>query len=136
MFVTAFMAILDPVTGMFTYANAGHNLPIWFKDSQKESQRLEMDGIALAVTSEARYVNKKITLAKDDFLLLYTDGVTEASTADDELFTEPRLFELINHTTLSSSSELLTTIENAIQEFRAGEPPSDDLTMICIHRTN
>lgn len=136
MFVTAFMAILDPVTGTFTYANAGHNLPIWFKDSQKESQRLEMDGIALAVTSEARYVNKKITLAKDDFLLLYTDGVTEASTADDELFTEPRLFELINHTTLSSSSGLLTTIENAIQEFRAGEPPSDDLTMICIHRTN
>jgi sigma-B regulation protein RsbU (phosphoserine phosphatase) len=136
MFVTAFMAILDPVTGVFTYANAGHNLPIWLKASLKESQRLEMDGIALAVMSEAIYINKKITLEKDDYLLLYTDGVTEASTANDELFTEPRLFELIKNTNMSSSSELLTTIENAIQEFRAGEPPSDDLTMICIHRKN
>ncbi len=134
MFVTAFLAILDPVTGVVTYANAGHNLPLWFKSSQKECQRLEMDGIALAVTSEARYINKKITLEKGDYLLLYTDGVTEASTAEDELFTEPRLYELINTTTMSSSSELLTTIENAIQEFRAGEPPSDDLTMISIHR--
>ena len=136
MFVTAFMAILDPVTGVFTYANAGHNLPIWLKPSSNESDRLEMDGIALAVTSEARYINKKIALEKDDYLLLYTDGVTEASTADDELFTEPRLFELIKNAKISTSSELLTTIENAIQEFRAGEPPSDDLTMICIHRKN
>lgn len=134
MFVTAFLAFLDPMTGVVTYANAGHNLPIWFKSSKKECQRLEMDGIALAVTSEARYINKKITLGKDDYLLLYTDGVTEASTADDELFTEPRLYELISNTTLSSSGELLKTIENAIQEFRAGEPPSDDLTMISIHR--
>lgn len=136
MFVTAFMAILDPMTGVITYANAGHNLPIWLKASPKESQRLEMDGIALAVISDARYQNKKIKLEKDDYLLLYTDGVTEASTADDELFTEPRLFELIKTSRISSSSELITSIENAIQEFRAGEPASDDMTMICIHRKN
>ncbi len=134
MFVTAFMAVLDPQTGILTYANAGHNLPIWRHHSQ-ECSRLEMDGIALGVTGDAVYVDKQIQIEKDDFLLFYTDGVTEAMSDTEKLFTEPRLFNLLENSDFITSDELLNTIEKAIHEFRNGEAPSDDLTMISIHRT-
>jgi GAF domain-containing protein len=134
MFVTAFMAMLDPKTGELTYANAGHNLPIWRRNGENTCQRLEMDGIALGVVGDAVYTDKKITLAADDYLLLYTDGVTEAMSDTEQLFTEQRLFDLVNQAGYSTSKELLAKIEAAITEFRNGEAPSDDLTMISVHR--
>ncbi len=134
MFVTAFLAFLDMESGKITYANAGHNLPIWKRKKQKSCERLEMDGIALGVTSDAVYTNKQIQLEPGDFLLFYTDGVTEAMSDTEKLFTEPRLFDLLEKNRADSSNGLLTNIENAIREFRNGEPPSDDLTMISVHR--
>jgi serine phosphatase RsbU (regulator of sigma subunit)/putative methionine-R-sulfoxide reductase with GAF domain len=136
MFVTAFMAMLDPETGTLTYANAGHNLPIWRKSKDNSCQRLEMDGIALGVTGDATYTDKKITLATGDYLLLYTDGVTEAMSDKEEFFTEQRLYDLIEQEKFSTSEELLHKIESAITAFRNGEAPSDDLTMISVHRKN
>lgn len=134
MFVTAFLAFLDLATGELTYANAGHNLPIWKRKKHNKCKRLEMDGIALGVTSDAVYANKIIHLNPGDFLLLYTDGVTEAMSDNEKFFSEPRLFDLLEGSRVDTSNELLTSIEKAIEEFRNGEPPSDDLTMISINR--
>ncbi len=134
MFVTAFMAILDPKSGMLTYANAGHNLPIWKKNDNKECIRLERDGIALGVISDAKYNDIKIILDANDYLLFYTDGVTEAISDTGQFFTEQRLFDLIQKQRFSSSKDLLSLIENAVIAFRNGEPPYDDLTMISLHR--
>jgi len=134
MFVTAFMAIIDPKTGLLTYANAGHNLPIWKKYEGKECTRLERDGIALGVTSEAKYNDIKIILKDNDFLFFYTDGVTEAISDTGQFFTEQRLFNLIQKKHFSNSKKLLSLIENEVREFRNGESPYDDLTMICLHR--
>ena len=134
MFVTAFMAILDLKSGMLTYANAGHNLPIWNKNASRECIRLEMDGIALGVTSEAKYNDKKILLEDNDFLFFYTDGVTEAISDSGQFFTENRLFDLIQKRRYTSSKDLLSLIETEVKDFRNGEPPYDDLTMISLHR--
>jgi serine phosphatase RsbU (regulator of sigma subunit) len=134
MFVTAFLAFLDLESRIITYANAGHNLPIWKRVRQKICHRLEMDGIALGVTSEAVYTDKQIQLEDGDFLLFYTDGVTEAMSDAEKLFTEPRLFDLLEKNKSVTSNGLLTIIENTIRDFRNGEPPSDDLTMISVHR--
>ncbi|MBA4375209.1 MAG: hypothetical protein C0401_03430 [Anaerolinea sp.] len=134
MFVTAFFAILDPKTGVLKYANAGHNLPILIRREDKSIERLQKGGIALGVLEGARYEDKTITLEVDDTLLLYTDGVTEAFSSSGELFSEPRLAEALLDSTRSSASELLTSIEGLIQDFRNGEPPSDDLTMIAVQR--
>lgn len=134
MFVTAFMAILDPKTGILTYSNAGHNLPIWYKTNNKECSRLEMDGIALGVTSEAVYTDKEIQLEQDDFLLFYTDGVTEALSDTEQFFTEQRLFDFMKKRKYKTSSELLTKLMDMIQKFRNGESPYDDLTVISVHK--
>ena len=134
MFVTAFMAILDLKSGNLTYSNAGHNLPIMRNSGSKGCLRLEMDGIALGVTSDAIYSDKQIQINEDDFLLFYTDGVTEAMSDVEQFFSERRLFDFIQNNEYETSSELLSKLEDAIREFRNGEPPYDDLTMISIHR--
>jgi GAF domain-containing protein len=134
MFVTALMAILDPKTGILTYANAGHNLPIWRRNNGKQVDRLEMDGIALGVMNDAVYTDKQIYMEKDDYLLLYTDGLTETLSDTQMFFTEQRLYDSMRELEFDSSEVLLTKIESAIQEFRNGESPADDLTMISIHR--
>jgi sigma-B regulation protein RsbU (phosphoserine phosphatase) len=136
MFVTALVAILDPKTGILNYANAGHNLPLWVKSDPRDVVQLEKDGIALAVVSDATYKDKQIQLSRNDSLLLYTDGVTEATNPDNELFSEPRLIEILTTGLNSSSDKILNMVEESIIEFRKGEPSSDDLTMICIHRLN
>ncbi|PKO03142.1 MAG: hypothetical protein CVU43_04205 [Chloroflexi bacterium HGW-Chloroflexi-5] len=134
MFVTAILALLDPRTGVLEYANAGHNLPLLIQSNPAQIIRLEKDGIALGVMPQAVYNNKKITLKPGETLLFYTDGVTEAFSSEGELFTEPRLVEALLATTSSSAEQLLTSIDDLIQYFRKGEPPSDDLTMIAIRR--
>ena len=134
MFVTAFMAILDLKSGNLTYSNAGHNLPIMRHSGSKGCLRLEMDGIALGVTSDAIYSDKQIQINEDDFLLFYTDGVTEAMSDVEQFFSEQRLFDFMQNNEYETSSELLSKLEDAIREFRNGEPPYDDLTMISIHR--
>ncbi|MRS01911.1 GAF domain-containing protein [bacterium] len=134
MFVTAFLALLDPKTGVLEYANAGHNLPLLIHTKTASISNLEKDGIALGVLPQAEYKDKKITLEFGETLLFYTDGVTEAFSAEGELFSEPRLINALQNSTASSADELLASIEKLIQDFRNGEPPSDDLTMIALRR--
>ena len=134
MFVTAVFAILDPATGMLTYANAGHNLPLLLRHHSKEVERLPKGAIALAVVDNAVYEDHEISINKGDALLLYTDGVTEAFSSSGTQFTESRLKEAMIAAGGLSSGKILGSIETIIDEFRNGEPASDDLTMICISR--
>ncbi len=136
MFVTAFMALLDFENGLVEYANAGHNLPLIIRKEKHEIERLHKDGIALGVLQNAKYKDTNFTLNENDTLLLYTDGVTEAFSSDGELFSEPRLVETLLNSNTIGASDLLTSIEKLIEDFRNGEPPSDDLTMIAVHRNN
>ena len=134
MFVTAILALLDPKTGTLEYANAGHNLPLLIHTNPAKISRLEKDGIALGVMAQAEYKDKKVILEPGETLLFYTDGVTEAFSSEGELFTEPRLVDTLLNSTASSADQLLSSIDHLIEEFRDGEPPSDDLTMIAIRR--
>jgi len=134
MFVTAFLALLDPKTGTLEYANAGHNLPLLIHTNPAKITCLEKDGIALGVMAQAEYKDKKINLEPGETLLFYTDGVTEAFSSEGEIFSEPRLVDALLNSTASSADQLLSSIDRLIENFRNGEPPSDDLTMIAIRR--
>lgn len=136
MFVTAILALLDPKTGILEYANAGHNLPLVIHSNPARITRLEKDGIALGVMPQAEYKDIKVSLKTNETLLFYTDGVTEAFSSEGELFSEPRLVDALLASTASSADQLLSSIDKLIKEFRKGEPPSDDLTMIAVRRIN
>lgn len=134
MFVTAIYALLNPKTGILTYANAGHNLPLLLRGLDQKIEKLEKGSIALGVIPDARYKDCQVTLQQADTLLFYTDGVTEAFSISGELFSEARLLDSLQTSKFSSASDLLEKIEDLIIEFRNGEPPSDDLTMIALRR--
>ena len=134
MFVTAIYALLDPRSGKLDYANAGHNLPLLFRGATDRIEKLAKGGIALGVIENAKYTCHTMDISEEDTLLLYTDGVTEAFSSSGEQFTESRLIDALQKNKYGSASELLESLEDLINIFRQGEPPSDDLTMLAIHR--
>jgi serine phosphatase RsbU (regulator of sigma subunit) len=134
MFVTAIFALLDPATGILEYANAGHNLPLLFRGQSQAVENLKKGGIALGVIEEAKYISHQLQIDEGDTLLLYTDGVTEAFSSSGEQFSEKRLIEALKVNSYGSATELLENLEDLINTFRKGEPPSDDLTMLALHR--
>ncbi len=132
MFVTAVYGVLDTITGHFTYANAGHNPPLFI--TPQAIERLGRTGIALGVSEDIPMEEKTIQLQPDDLLLLYTDGVTEAHSPTDELFGEDRLLAIAAACCAGTTQKILDTIEFELDAFSANLQPSDDVTMIAIRR--
>ncbi len=131
MFVTAVYAVLDQNTAELTYVNAGHNPPLWMK-ANGEIERLTRTGVALGAT-EARTISQRtIHLTSGDSLLLYTDGLTEEFSSDNELFGEARLMDAIRSSSFSSADAMLDAIESGLNAFVGPIPLSDDLTMLVL----
>lgn len=130
-FITVFLAILDPATGILTYSNAGHNPPLLLR----EGGRVELvsgRGVALGVDEDATYVQWTIPMQPQDSLLLYTDGVTEAFNPQEEMFDETGLKTAMAGMRGHSSRDLVQQIVQAVQTFADGAPQSDDLTLMAI----
>ncbi len=133
MFVTAVYAVLDQETGEFTYANAGHNPPFWIR-TDGQIEKLTRTGIALGVLEANPISQKMIQISKGASVLLYTDGVTEAFSAEGDLFGESRLQDNIRSNHMSSAHDLLDAIDVSLEEFIGPNPLSDDLTLLAIRR--
>ena len=132
MFVTAAYAVLNENTGELTYANAGHNPPLWVRaDGQVE--KLTRTGIALGVVESGAISQRMIQLASGESLLLYTDGLTEAFSSNGDMFGEARLLTALQ-CKAASAEALLDDVETRLNEFVGTEPASDDLTMLVIRR--
>jgi len=134
MFVTAVYAVLSLETGEITYANAGHNPPLWIQNRRGEIESLRRTGMALGVVEGTLIEQRTIRLEPGDNLLLYTDGLTEAFSPQEEPFGVERLHLLIQANLSLSAYELLGVIEAAVNDFMEPLPPDDDLTMLAVKR--
>ena len=134
LFVTCLYAILNTRSGEMTYANAGHNRPVWLRRSRKDVVWLEMGGMPLGVSEQLKLSDQQLQMKEHDQLVFYTDGVTEARAVDGTLFGEERLFNILNLFRNRPSSSLIDAIDQKIMDFRGGAPVSDDLTLMVIHR--
>lgn len=131
MFATAFVGIIDLVTGRLSFANAGHNPPLLL---QPDGQRVWLDGtrcIALGVMEGFDYSAAEVMLRPSDTLLLYTDGVTEAVAPDGGFYGEARLSELAA-TIRQDPGKLVAAVFADIAEFEQDEAQADDITMLCL----
>ena len=132
MFVTAFMGVLNLITGEFTYVNAGHNPPcLRMAEGNFEFLKLK-SGFVLAGMEGVRYQENTISLKKGDMLYLYTDGVTEATDSRGELFSDFRLLEALNTCKDDSLSGLLAGVKADIDAFVKEAPQFDDITMLVL----
>lgn len=132
MFVTLFYGQLNPSTGEFIYVNAGHNPPFHFSARTGKLTRLTRTGMALGVDDTQHFEQKIIKIEPEDFLLLYTDGVTEAYNQEHRMFGEKRLEDLLLSHKHPNALELVDHIVGEVKHFSGREQPSDDLTIVVL----
>ena len=132
MFVTAWMGILDLNTGSLQFANAGHNPPLIKRADGSFEYLKTRPGFILAGMEGVRYRANEITLSPGDRLFLYTDGVPEATNAENKLYGEDRLLSFMNQNSTVDSKTLLPQLKANIDEFVGDAPQFDDITMLLL----
>ena len=130
LFVTAWMGYLNLETGLLTFVNAGHNPPLIVKDGQISYLKTSA-GFVLAGLEDFKYKQNEIKLNLGDKLFLYTDGVTEATNLDKELFGENRLFDVLSKEKSSNVVDALTSVRVALNDFVGEAEQFDDITMVA-----
>jgi len=134
LYVTAFYAVLNPKTGILTYANAGHNLPLVIRGKDRTVERLSRGGMALGIRAKNKWEDQMIELSRGDSILMYTDGVTESFSLDGQAFGEERLITALQSASSNRVDALNKHLSEALSEFLGDEPLSDDLTLVILHR--
>jgi sigma-B regulation protein RsbU (phosphoserine phosphatase) len=133
LYVTAIYTILHLEEGRIEFANAGHNWPLILR-ANGDVETLSSSGTALGILSQIRLENQTALLLPGDFLLLYTDGLTEMFSEEGEVFGETRFIHTVRNAPRFSAEALVEHIKAAIEGFRGSAPPSDDSTLLVIHR--
>jgi serine phosphatase RsbU (regulator of sigma subunit)/predicted ester cyclase len=133
MFVTCFYGVLDPRSGTFTYANAGHDLP-YLRRRNGEAEELRARGMPLGLMPGMGYEEKEIALDAGEAALFYSDGLVEAHDPKGEMFGFPRLRELVaDHGEEQSLGELL--LEKLYSFVGEGWEQEDDITLLTLRRS-
>ena len=132
MFVTLFIGTLDLSTGVLQYTNAGHNAPFVISDGKPFIMPVDAN-IPVGIMEDWTYSQQETTLSPGTVLFLYTDGLTEATRIDGELFREERvLMQLAKLDRHRSAEHLVTDMTDAVNRFIGDAEQSDDLTMLVL----
>jgi serine phosphatase RsbU (regulator of sigma subunit) len=132
-FVTLFYAELDPQTGALSFLNAGHNPPLIIHAAGTMEQ-LGSGGLPLGIMPDAHFREGRTQLQHGDALVIYSDGVSEASNPQGEEFGTARLHDVVARHLESSAASLRDRIEAAITKFAQGTPAADDITLVIVKR--
>ena len=132
MFVTIWAGIIDLRTGHVEFASAGHNPPaIRHKDGTVEFIKSKSE-LVMAAMEDIVYKQQTLDLRPGDTLFLYTDGVTEATNSQDELFGNERLLETLKEGGERNTAATCELVDNAIKDFVKDTPQFDDITMLAV----
>ena len=132
MFVTAWLGILDTKTGLMKFANAGHNPPLFKRNGEEFSYMKARSGMLLAGMEGIKYRKNELQLTPGDKLYLYTDGVTEATDNNTELYGEQRLLDFVNSIEKTEPESLCKLIKEDVDKFVGTAPQFDDITMLAL----
>ena len=133
-FATLFFSSLNYQSHILKYSNAGHNPPLFFKNYGDKIIRLREGGMILGIMENSEYREGEIKFEKDDLLVVFSDGITEAMNAEDEEFGEDRLIKAIKEKIREDSNTIVDYIVKQIREFAGKRPQNDDMTIIAIKR--
>ena len=132
MFVTLFCGILDTASGQFSFANAGHNPPIFLGLDGKPEFLKVKKGLVAGIIEGSRYPLETRKLAPGESVLLYTDGVTEATNTRNELYSEERLLATVRSANVHDPHSLVDRVRASIAGFVQEAPQADDITMVAL----
>ena len=129
-FITLFCALLDK-EGNFTFVNAGHNPPFLIR-ADGRTELLSSDAIVVGAFDFAEYKASQIKVSSGDIVVVFTDGVTEAVDASNEMFGDDRLEALIKSCRNMSAEEIKDAVFKDVLAYTRGLPQGDDITMIAL----
>ncbi len=130
-YATLFYAVLDP-SGHVEYINAGHNSP-FVRTTMGQIYTLASDNFPLGMFDFAEYHAGRAQLQAGDFLVIYTDGFSEAHNMRGEMFSESGLRDILRVFNGSTAQELSDSIQAGVRQFTGGAPQSDDMTLVVVH---
>ncbi len=121
-------------TGLFLYANAGHNPPIFYRAKTVTTEYLQPTGPVLGPAPDAKYHIDSVNFAKGDILLLYSDGITETADENFEQYGDEKLLsKLISLVNLTPKEIVLEILDDVIKFSKNGKY-SDDMTLVIIKK--
>lgn len=132
LFVTVWLGILDLETGIITASNAGHEFPVVRQPGGKFELFQDKHGFVLAGLENSKYTDYQIKLEPGATIFVYTDGVPEATNANEELFELERLEQALNINPNASPKDLLPIVRGEVDKFVGDAPQFDDLTMLSL----
>ncbi len=133
-FITMFLAELDLETGHLLYVNAGHNPGLLLRGDGR-IEELGSGGVPLGLLPGSRYQAREVTLDRGDFLCLYSDGITEAESVEEEEYGMVRLGEVLRSRRDEPVLQVvLDSIRESVEEFTRGQPQGDDQTLLLVRR--
>jgi serine phosphatase RsbU (regulator of sigma subunit) len=131
-FMTLVFVELDLAAGRLIFSNAGHHYPLHYRARTGAFEELESTGIPLGLLPMPASSFKERELDPGDVLILYSDGVVEATNADDEMFGTERLGEVVLAQRGRSAKTVIDAIFDAVNVFTSGEPMADDATVVVV----
>jgi sigma-B regulation protein RsbU (phosphoserine phosphatase) len=133
LFVTVLAGVLDLDTGVFSYANAGHEMPL-LAPPVGEPQWVEGGGPLLGMFSRLDLREEQVTIQPGERLVLYTDGITDAQAPGGERFGVDRLVATIRDTCHGSAKDTCRAVIQGVLGFQADANPADDLAFLVFRR--
>jgi sigma-B regulation protein RsbU (phosphoserine phosphatase) len=132
-FVTLMYGAMKP-DGRLTYCNAGHNPPLIIprSGSGQAVRRLECGGPIVGLFDSATFSEETVTLSPGDWLIVFSDGVSEAMSASGEEYGESRIVECVERNKTVEPRQLLEALFADVREFTRGAPQSDDITAMVL----
>ena len=130
-FVTLMYGAIRP-DGRLTYCNAGHNPPLVISSTGETIRRLECGGPIVGLFENARFDEETVSLSPGDWLIVFSDGVSEAMSASGDEYGEGRIVTLVEQHTDGEPKQLLEALFADVREFARGAPQSDDITAMVL----
>jgi serine phosphatase RsbU (regulator of sigma subunit) len=133
-FITMAAVLIDPLSGDVLYSSAGHNPAVLIR-SNGSAELIKDSGLILGILKVASYEDRRITLDDGDMLVLYSDGITEATReGQDEEFGEDRLCRVLSANAHLPASQLVDVVLRARNYFTDNAPNFDDATLVIVRR--
>lgn len=131
MFVTCLYGILDPESGLFRFANAGHNLP--YVRTAAGVSELRATGMPLGLMPDIEYEIQEAVLASGETMLLSSDGIVEAHSPEGEMFGFPRLIGVVGG---NPEGDMMGSILKELSRWTEDGEQEDDVTMVLVRRSS
>lgn len=131
-FATLFWGVFDSTNGTLRYVNAGHAAPMLIQHDQNRIERLDEGGPVLGLLPGARYSARTVRIEGSDTLVLYSDGISEATNQIEEEFGDCRIQQMISDGADATPAEVCERIMNRVTAFASAGPPPDDRTVMVV----